>query len=89
MGEPEHLDVHDLWIWGTPWEPLIVDLNIPNSLLHTKKTHIRFKRNVTLPNSNFGISFFELGNLGILESWNFETVTLWNFEILKHIHIAT
>ena len=90
MEETDNLDVHDLWISGTPGNPYLriwiyqITFKIPRSRKHFPKTYFG--------NSAFVNAFFELlesrnlgpsnsqkcflGNLGILEIyfWNFETL---------------
>ena len=70
------------------WEPLFVDLNIPNYFDESKKIKNHLWNTLLSNKSNLGIWHFRSWDLRhlkllILQLWNFGTWTFWNFETLQ------
>ena len=74
MGDSENLDSHDFWIFGNPWEPLFVDLNIPNYFHKSKEIWETCSNNIMF----WKIAFGYLGISGTLDSRHVGNLKLWD-----------
>ncbi len=61
MGELENLDFRGFWIFWDPWEPLFMDLDIPNYKISAESQILV---------GNHLLNNVESGNLKILSFWN-------------------